>query len=253
MFSVQPSQSSNFFFSSMVPSTQFELQNVWNSIYRNLFRKRKSSQRRFQVLDPLPYEDPDDTYAFKVQRPAKRESFAGHYRPFTLASCNSPIRGASIFFPLSDLLIDEIGNYHVVSYGIIFCICCFPGLSGAPPDPRSGSETYYSTFHNTPEPRKFSEDEWESFTRESTKKALEELVASADFSKWAVANAERITLSPPIKAKPGTSNNGRGRWFFWFWVVEVKTDDKIWRRVLWLSYPRISIWVISRCRRCNSC
>ncbi|KAL6339097.1 hypothetical protein AAG906_024248 [Vitis piasezkii] len=153
----------------------------FHHLYKNLFRTPKSSQRRSQIPDSLPYEDPDDTYPYKVQRPAKPESFRPQYRPFTLASCNSPIRG----------------------------------LSRTPPDPPSASETYYSTFHNTPERRKFSKDEWENFTRESTKKALEELVASPDFSKWAVGNAERITLTPN-KVRPGTSSNAQRRWFLWF-------------------------------------
>ncbi|XP_059594625.1 uncharacterized protein LOC104878704 isoform X2 [Vitis vinifera] len=153
----------------------------FHHLYKNLFRTPKSSQRRSQIPDSLPYEDPDGTYPYNVQRPAKPESFRPQYKPFTLTSCNSPIRG----------------------------------LSRTPPDPPSASETYYSTFHNTPERGKFSKDEWENFTRESTKKALEELVASPDFSKWAVGNAERITLTPN-KVRPGTSSNAQRRWFLWF-------------------------------------
>lgn len=96
-----------------------------------------------------------------------------------------------------------------------FAFAALPGLSRTPPDPPSGSETYYSTFHNTPERRKFSKDEWENFTRESTKIALEDLVASPDFSKWAVDKAERITLTPN-EVRPGTRSDGRRRWFLWF-------------------------------------
>ncbi|KAH6759634.1 hypothetical protein C2S51_000183 [Perilla frutescens var. frutescens] len=62
--------------------------------------------------------------------------------------------------------------------------------------PITDSEPFYSTFHNTPDRRKFTKDEWELFTRESTRKAMEGLVASPDFSRWAVSHADRITLAP---------------------------------------------------------
>lgn len=75
----------------------------------------------------------------------------------------------------------------------------------------SESETFYSTFHNTPERKQVSKEEWEKFTKESTKKALKGLVSSPDFSKWAVAHADRITLRP--------KEDGHGpprRWLPWF-------------------------------------
>ncbi|KAF8017301.1 hypothetical protein BT93_H2477 [Corymbia citriodora subsp. variegata] len=68
--------------------------------------------------------------------------------------------------------------------------------SRTPPSQPSGPETYYSTFHTTPDRKRYSDNEWKKITREYTKKSLEELVSSPDFSKWAVANAERITLAP---------------------------------------------------------
>ncbi|KAI3423176.1 uncharacterized protein J3R85_011306 [Psidium guajava] len=68
--------------------------------------------------------------------------------------------------------------------------------SRTPPSQPSGPETYYSTFHTTPDRKRYSDDEWKKITKEYTKKSLEELVSSPDFSKWAVANAERITLAP---------------------------------------------------------
>ncbi|KAK1363702.1 Nuclear envelope integral membrane protein 1 [Heracleum sosnowskyi] len=60
----------------------------------------------------------------------------------------------------------------------------------------SDSDPFYSTFHNTPERRRFSKEEWEKFTKETTKNALEGLVSSPDFNRWAVAHADRITLTP---------------------------------------------------------
>ncbi|XP_030538984.1 uncharacterized protein LOC115747081 isoform X2 [Rhodamnia argentea] len=70
--------------------------------------------------------------------------------------------------------------------------------SRTPPTQPSGPEAYYSTFHTTPDGdrKRYSDDEWRKITKEYTKKSLEELVSSPDFSKWAVANAERITLAP---------------------------------------------------------
>ncbi|KAL1537072.1 hypothetical protein AAHA92_29628 [Salvia divinorum] len=77
--------------------------------------------------------------------------------------------------------------------------------------PITDSETFYSTFHDAPYQRKFAKDEWKAFTKESTRKALEELVASPDFNRWAVSHADRITLAP----KKEDAYKQR-RWFQWF-------------------------------------
>ncbi|KAL2522659.1 hypothetical protein Fot_26582 [Forsythia ovata] len=74
----------------------------------------------------------------------------------------------------------------------------------------SDSGTFFSSFHDTPERRKFSKDEWEKFTRDSTRKALEGLVSSPDFNKWAVTNADRITLAPKKEAR-----DQQRSWFHW--------------------------------------
>ncbi|GAA0146981.1 hypothetical protein LIER_06795 [Lithospermum erythrorhizon] len=73
------------------------------------------------------------------------------------------------------------------------------------------THTFYSTFHETPDRKKFSKDDWDEFTKASTKRALEDLVISPDFNKWAVANAERITLTPATE-----DTRQRRKWFFWF-------------------------------------
>ncbi|KAH9616052.1 hypothetical protein KSS87_005153, partial [Heliosperma pusillum] len=64
------------------------------------------------------------------------------------------------------------------------------------PPPLSESDPFYSTYHKTPERRKYSDEEWKSFTKECTKRELENLVSSPEFGRWAVAHAERITLAP---------------------------------------------------------
>ncbi|KAA0048306.1 nuclear envelope integral membrane protein 1 isoform X1 [Cucumis melo var. makuwa] len=58
-------------------------------------------------------------------------------------------------------------------------------------------DVYPSMFHSTPKQRKFSKDEWEKFTKDSTKKALEGLISSPDFSRWLADNADRINTTPP--------------------------------------------------------
>ncbi|EEF37112.1 conserved hypothetical protein [Ricinus communis] len=79
------------------------------------------------------------------------------------------------------------------------------GLSRTPQHQLSDSDVYPSTFHATPERRKFSKDAWEKFTRDSTQKAVKELVSSPDFSKWVAANAERITVTPKSTSTPSQS------------------------------------------------
>jgi hypothetical protein len=61
------------------------------------------------------------------------------------------------------------------------------GLSWTSPHQLSDSDVYPSTFHFTPERRKFSKDSWEKFTRESTQKAVKKPISSPDFSKWAAS------------------------------------------------------------------
>lgn len=80
--------------------------------------------------------------------------------------------------------------------------------------PPHESDTFYSTYHKTPERRKYSDDELKAISKEYTKKGLEELVSSPEFSRWAVAHAERITLAP-IEKEHGHAGGWR-RLFSWF-------------------------------------
>ncbi|KAL0332351.1 UNVERIFIED_CONTAM: hypothetical protein Scaly_2136600 [Sesamum calycinum] len=70
------------------------------------------------------------------------------------------------------------------------------GSTSKSPTRLPDSGAFFSTFHDIPDRRKFTKDEWESFTKESTLKELEDLVSTPDFSKWAVAHADRLTLAP---------------------------------------------------------
>ncbi|CAO2828166.1 unnamed protein product [Amaranthus hypochondriacus] len=80
------------------------------------------------------------------------------------------------------------------------------GLSNKAPPPPTESDTFYSSYHNTPQRRSLSKEEWKAITKECTKKGLQELVSSPDFSRWAAAHADRITLAPIEKER---------RWFSW--------------------------------------
>lgn len=55
---------------------------------------------------------------------------------------------------------------------------------------------YYSTFHKTNDRKKFTKEEWDDFTRDSTKQALAEWAASPEFTDWIIEHADRIKLLP---------------------------------------------------------
>ncbi|OVA05891.1 Transmembrane protein 194 [Macleaya cordata] len=150
-------------------------------MHKHLFRTTKNSRRRSQIQDS-PSEDSHDEYLYKLQRSEDLMSLRRRTGAFTPNTCSSPV---------------TVNRTR---------------LAKTPPSSQlSDKGTYFSTFHKTPERKKFSKEEWESFTRDSTKKALEGLVSSPDFNKWAVANAERITLTP-TKDHSGNSER-RQRWF----------------------------------------
>ncbi|KAL3623903.1 hypothetical protein CASFOL_032719 [Castilleja foliolosa] len=66
-----------------------------------------------------------------------------------------------------------------------------PVLSGS-----TGGRDYYSTFHTTPNRKKFSKEEWEDFTEESTRHALVDWASSPEVGDWLIKNANRIQLRP---------------------------------------------------------
>ncbi|KAL6125172.1 hypothetical protein ACLB2K_073231 [Fragaria x ananassa] len=69
----------------------------------------------------------------------------------------------------------------------------------------------YSLLISTrPERGAVSRHEWESSTKQTTEKALEELASSRDFGKWVVANADRISITPLSSRK---TDEQRRRWW----------------------------------------
>ncbi|KAL3629768.1 hypothetical protein CASFOL_026990 [Castilleja foliolosa] len=64
------------------------------------------------------------------------------------------------------------------------------------PPGSTGRHDYYSTFHTTPNRKKFSEEEWEDFTEESTRQALVDWASSPKVADWLIKNGKRIQLRP---------------------------------------------------------
>lgn len=57
-------------------------------------------------------------------------------------------------------------------------------------------DDFYSTFHRTPNRKRFSKKEWEEFTEESTRDSVNELTSTPEFTEWVIKNANRIKLLP---------------------------------------------------------
>lgn len=57
-----------------------------------------------------------------------------------------------------------------------------------------GSHDVCSSYHKIPNRKKFSEEEWEEFTEESTRQSVAELACSPEFTYWLIRNTDRIKL-----------------------------------------------------------
>ena len=57
-------------------------------------------------------------------------------------------------------------------------------------------QDYYSTFHKTRNPKKFTKQEWEDFSRETTRHAMAELATFPEFTDWMIEHADRIKVLP---------------------------------------------------------
>ncbi|XP_027361487.1 uncharacterized protein LOC113869384 isoform X1 [Abrus precatorius] len=141
---------------------------------RSLFKSPKKNRRKSLVPDSLPFVDSDDEHMYMMQSEEDFTFNQPQLKGFTLTHCKSP-----------------------------------PGFTGTPPKTLK-EELYPSIIHNTPERKKYSAAEWDTFTKESTEKALEELVASPDFSKWLSTNADRITVTPNSR-----TDSRHRRWLLW--------------------------------------
>ncbi|XP_039020418.1 uncharacterized protein LOC120152220 isoform X2 [Hibiscus syriacus] len=145
-------------------------------VCKKLFKLAKAIGRNTQIPDLSPNQYSHDEY--KYLSPEYSNFLEQRSNQFHLASCNTP-----------------------------------SGTTKTSSSRLSDKDSFPSIIHNTPERRKFSKGEWEKFTRDSTKRAVEELVSSPDFSKWAAANAERITVTP--RSSSGSTSVRPRRWFLW--------------------------------------
>ncbi|MED6221619.1 hypothetical protein PIB30_056569 [Stylosanthes scabra] len=98
-----------------------------------------------------------------------------------------------------------------------------PGSSGS----RAGQD-FYSSFHKTRNRTKFTKNEWDEFTQDSTRQAISELVASPEFTDWMIDHADRIKLLPTESSdeemgsesdstEVGSGSETRYRIFNWGW------------------------------------
>ncbi|GLT46816.1 hypothetical protein SLA2020_205460 [Shorea laevis] len=147
-------------------------------LYKKLFKFVKNIWRSSEIPDFSLSQNPYDEYIYKI--PYESKFLQHQFKRSNLASRSSPVQGITTTSTsrLSDM------------------------------------DSYPSTFHMTPDRRKFTKEEFEKFTRESTEKAVDELVSSPDFSKWVAANADRITVTPG-KSPASVSSQPR-RWLLWF-------------------------------------
>ncbi|KAK1367154.1 hypothetical protein POM88_042715 [Heracleum sosnowskyi] len=70
------------------------------------------------------------------------------------------------------------------------------GLVSPPSTKTKNQQEFYSTFHKTPDRKKFSKQEWEDCTEESTRQALADWASSPEFTDWLVKNADRVKVLP---------------------------------------------------------
>ncbi|KAF5937974.1 hypothetical protein HYC85_025480 [Camellia sinensis] len=93
-------------------------------------------------------------------------------------------------------------------------------------------QDYYSTFHRTPNRKKFSKKEWENITQESTRHAVAELASSPKFTDWIIKHADRIRLLPDDNTIGSGSDSTKEN------LVYINTSDyvikQLWQCLLFL-------------------
>ncbi|XP_061338928.1 uncharacterized protein LOC133285679 [Gastrolobium bilobum] len=142
---------------------------------RSLFKSPKKNRRRSRVPDSSsPFDVSHDEHIYNIRHKEDSPFLRPKLESFILGPCKSSEQG----------------------------------FTRTPPKTLT-EELYPSIIHTTPERRKYSAAEWDAFTKESTEKALGELVASPDFSKWLSTNADRISVTPNSKT------DRQHRWQLW--------------------------------------
>ncbi|KAK1426135.1 hypothetical protein QVD17_14804 [Tagetes erecta] len=125
-----------------------------------------------------PFSKKSNRWRFSRQRTPKAGRAEFLSRPKNISSLGSPWNSPKSSFLWSDSPVKGMMNTS--------------GDRGS-----TGSQNeFYSTFHKTPNRKKFSKKEWEEFTEESTRESVAGLASSPEFTEWMIKNANRIKLLP---------------------------------------------------------
>ncbi|CAA0833194.1 Uncharacterized conserved protein (DUF2215 [Striga hermonthica] len=144
----------------------------WHKIWEFTYSGRESTPKWSSVRE---YKNKRAEFLSRSGSPTSRRSLWKSPKS-SPAWSNSPVKG----------VVTPSSQRHKMNYG-------------STPSTASGSTKggeYYSTFHTTPNRKKFSKEEWKEFTEESTRKALAEWASSPEFTDWIVNHADRIQLKP---------------------------------------------------------
>ncbi|CAN1342988.1 hypothetical protein LINPERPRIM_LOCUS39645 [Linum perenne] len=169
---------SGIILSSMLRRT-FRLK-FWRRLYKMLYNLVNSISLESAVPDISPFQNSHENYTYT---PEDSQPLWPRSKRFS-----SPIQGLTNIFDL----------YYKTT----------PAKQLS-----SDSGVFLSTFCTPERKTKFSKEEWEKLTKDSTQKAVKELVSSPDFSRWVAANADRISVTPKssrIEAEP------RRKWLYFF-------------------------------------
>ncbi|KAI7991538.1 hypothetical protein LOK49_LG12G02170 [Camellia lanceoleosa] len=110
---------------------------------------------------------------------------------------DSPVKEVGFMLDLARFLVGRIDLVEDVSCTLsknVYKVQCM--ISPTTGSVTKNQQEYFSTFHRTPNRKKFSKKEWENFTQESTRHAVAELASFPKFTDWIIKHADRIQLLP---------------------------------------------------------
>ncbi|CAL1380883.1 unnamed protein product [Linum trigynum] len=165
---------------SSVLRRTFQLK-FWRRLYKRLFKMVNSMSLESAVPDISPFRNSQDNYTYK-----KTSEDCTPLWPWTKRFR----RGSPSSAPIQGFGYKTTPQEHQLS----------------------DSDVFLSTYC-TPEGKKFSKEEWKKFTEESTQKAVKDLVASPDFSRWVASNADRISVTPKTRRDESLP---RRKWLYFF-------------------------------------
>ncbi|CAI0430526.1 unnamed protein product [Linum tenue] len=165
---------------SSVLRRTFQLK-FWRRLYKRLVKMVNSMSLESAVPDISPFRNSQDNYTYK-----KTSEDCTPLWPWTKRFR----RGSPSSAPIQGFGYKTIPQEHQLS----------------------DSDVFLSTYC-TPEGKKFSKEEWKKLTEESTQKAVKDLVASPDFSRWVASNADRISVTPKTRRDESLP---RRKWLYFF-------------------------------------